>query len=104
MGNSLHRPTIEVGAVLDQLDDVEHRLARDRPNEREKGLRTETVAAIEYSEAHAQSFPVTASRAASAASYCRVAWPIAAHTTISNIWSSVRPVARTAATSSSVTV
>ena len=36
--------------------------------------------------------------------YCRVAWPAAAHTTISKIWSSLRPVATTAAMSVSVTV
>ena len=55
--NCLHRLAVEVGAVLDQLDDVEHRLARDRSNEREKCLRTETVAAIEDREAACSLLP-----------------------------------------------
>ncbi len=105
VGHFRHRPAVEVSSVLDQLDDVEHRLARDRSNEREKRLRTETVAAIEDCEAACSLLPVVAaSRAASAVSYCRVACPIAAHTTISKIWSSLRPDPLAAAISSSVTL
>src|SRR5262249_54798058 len=48
--------------------------------------------------------PIAASRAASAVSYCRVDWPIAAQTTTSKIWSSLKPASRTAAMSSSVTL
>src|SRR6516164_7334343 len=92
-----------VGAVLDQLDDVEHRLARHRANEREQGPRAETVAAIEDRKTHSHPSSVAASRAPSALSYCRLAWPIAAHTTSSKIWSSLRPDALAAAMSSSVT-
>src|SRR5262249_30724629 len=61
------------------------------------------MAAIEDREAHAHSFSVAALSAASAVSYCRLAWPTAAHTTISKIWSSLRPDSLAAAMSSSVT-
>src|SRR5262249_26681982 len=104
LGDSLHWPAVEIGAVLDELDDIEHRLSRDCVNEREQGLRAQAVAAIQDREAHAQFLLVAASRLASACSYCRVAWPIAAHTTISKIWSSLRPEVRAAAKSSSVTL
>ena len=49
-------PTVEVGAALNKLDDVQYRLARDHVNEGEKGLRREALATIEDREAHAQSF------------------------------------------------
>ena len=68
---------------------------------REQDLCTETVAAIEDCETHA-SVLLRRLRAASAVSYCRVAWPTVAHTTISKIWSSLRPHALAAAISSSV--
>src|SRR5262249_10052798 len=58
VGDPLHRLAVEVGAVLDQLDDVEYRLTRDRPNEREQSPRTQTVAAIEDRETHARSYSV----------------------------------------------
>src|SRR5215472_2436202 len=103
MCNRRHRVAVEIRAVLDQLDDIEHRLARDRSNEGEKDLRTEAMAAIEDLQPHAHSFPA-ASRAVSPASYCRVACPTAPHTTISKIWSSLRPDFRAAAMSSSVTL
>src|SRR5262249_39784788 len=99
----LHRRAIEIGAVHDQLDGVRYRLARDRANEREQDLDAEPVPAVEDRKAHAHSFSVAALRAASALSYCRVAWPTAAHTTISKPWSSLRPDALAAATSWSVT-
>jgi len=104
LGYSLHWTPVEIGPVLDQLEDVEHRLARGGSNEREKCLRAETVAAIEDSKPHAHSFPVAASSAASAASYWRVACPTAAHTTISKIWSSLTPDTLAALMSSSVTL
>src|SRR5262249_28346629 len=104
VGDALHWPAVEVGAVPDQLNDVQHRLARDCVNKREQRFRAESVTTIENREAHSHPFPVAASRAASAAWYCRVAWPIAAPTTSSKIWSSLTPDARAAAMSSSVTL
>src|SRR5580700_3310249 len=89
VGDLLHVRAVKIGPIQDQLDGVHDRLARYRADEREQGLRAETVAVIEDREAHTYSF--AASRAASAASFCRAAWPIAAQTTISKIWSWVRP-------------
>src|SRR5215831_4958201 len=103
MSHSLHRPAVEVSPVLDQLDDVEHRPARRRSNEGEKCLHAETVPVIEDRKPHTHCFPVASLRAANAISYCRVAWPTAAHTTISKTWSSLNPDAFAAAMSSSVT-
>src|SRR5258707_7647502 len=87
----LAKRTEELGTVHDQLDDLGCRLARDRADDREQGLDAETVAAIEDGEAHGHPCLVAASRAASAPSYCRVAWPIAPQTTISKTLSSLRP-------------
>src|SRR5258708_82027 len=100
----LAKRTEELGTVHDQLDDLRCRLARDRADDREQGLDAETVAAIEDGEAHGHPCLVAASRAASAPSYCRVAWPIAPQTTISKTLSSLRPDASAAATSASVTL
>src|SRR5215469_11801294 len=72
MSDPLHWPPVEVAAVLDQFDDVEQGLARDRANDRKHGLRAETVTVIKNSQTHPYSFSVAASRAASAVSYCRV--------------------------------
>ena len=83
MSRSLHRSAVQVRPVRDQLDDVEHRPSRHCSNERKKCLRTVTVAAIEECKPHAHSLPIAFVRAASAVSYCRVACPTAAHTTIS---------------------
>src|SRR5262249_20499633 len=100
----LHRRAEKIGAVPDQLDDLGHGVARDGANEHEQDLRSETVAAIEDREAHAHSVLVASSRAATAVAYCRVAWPIAPHPTISKISSSLRPDALAAVISSSVTL
>src|SRR5262245_5466217 len=72
MDESLHRRAVEIGAVHHQLDGVRYRLARDRANEREQRLRSETVAPIEDREAHDHSFSVAASGAAGAVLYGRV--------------------------------
>src|SRR5262249_25856815 len=99
----LHRRAVEIGAVHDQLDGVRYWLARDRANEREQDLDAEPMPAVEDRKAHAHSFLVAALTGAGAVSYCRVAWPTAAHTTISKTWSSLRPDALATATSWSVT-
>jgi len=55
---------------------------RERSDGCEKRLRSEAVAFIDNSHTHAHCSSVAASRAAQAASYCRVAWPTAAQTAI----------------------
>src|SRR5262245_5409364 len=55
VNNLLHWPAVEVGAVSDQLDDVEYWQPGDHANEREQDLRPETVATTEEREAHAYS-------------------------------------------------
>src|SRR6476619_1471897 len=97
---------VEVGAVERQLDSVDHRLARNQPNKSQQSLRAKAVTSIKDFQPHRRPSlsPVALATEASALVYWRFAWPMAAHTTISKIWSSVRPAARTAAMSSSVTL
>src|SRR3569833_2819389 len=84
LGDSRHW-AIELSAISDHFDDIEYRLSRDRANDRKQDLRPQAVATIENCESHPHSFSPAASRAARAVLYCRVAWPIAADTTISKI-------------------
>jgi hypothetical protein len=48
----LHRRAVKVGAILDQLDHVEHRLARRHSNDAEEHFRAEAVAFVEDCESH----------------------------------------------------
>src|SRR5882757_4807178 len=95
----LHVRSEEAGTVADQFDHFGCRLARHQANEREQRLGAEAVPLVQDRKTHAHPLLVAVSRAARAESYCRVDWPTAAHTTISKIWSSVRPDAFAMATS-----
>src|SRR5215831_7767107 len=104
MRDPFHQVAIEIWSVHRQLDGIDDTLAGEEPNHGEHHLRPDRVALVQNREAHGHSFSAAAARAARACSCCRVAWPTAPQTTSSKIWSSLRPAARTAATSWLVTV
>src|SRR5262249_36960094 len=105
MGELLRPGAVEIGPVEDQLGGVRYRVPGEQPDEREQQLGTGAVAAVENVKAHyPSSSPATASaRAARPASYSRADSPTAAHITSSKSSSSLKPAARAAAKSASVT-
>src|SRR5262245_22886124 len=105
MGELLRPGAVEIGPVEDQLGGVRYRVPGNQPDDREQHLGTWAVAAVENLKAHyPSSSPATASaRAARPASYSRADCPTAAHITSSKSSSSLKPAARAAAKSASVT-
>src|SRR5215472_5396959 len=105
MGELLRPRAIEIGPVEDQLGGVRYRLPGEQLDDREQQLGAGAVAAVENVKAHYPfSSPATASaRAARPASYSRADCPTAAHITSSKSSSSLKPAARAAAKSASVT-
>src|SRR5215831_11010106 len=103
MGELLRAGAVEIGPVEDQLGGVRYRVPGEQPDEREQQLGTGAVAAVENLKAHYPSSSPASARAARPASYSRADCPTAAHITSSKSSSSLKPAARAAAISASVT-
>src|SRR5215831_1141907 len=105
MGELLRPGAVDIGLVEDQPGRVRYRVPGEQPDEREQQCGTRAVAAIENVKAHYPSSWSAAALASAArpASYSRADCPTAAHITSSKSSSSLKPAARAAAKSASVT-